>query len=113
MPKGTLTRVLETTFLKLVKIPCAVSGRRYATDEPSVIAPTDVWNMRLKSRGAVSVPGSPVAGDGTSAYSEGSASVKSRSGESCAGPSRLSFLSRAPAALAAAASMSAPSSNDT
>ena len=28
MPNGTLTRDVETTFLKLVKIPCAVSGRR-------------------------------------------------------------------------------------
>ena len=28
MPNGTLTREVETTFLKLVKMPCAVSGRR-------------------------------------------------------------------------------------
>ena len=28
MPKGTLTRIVSTTFLKFVKMPCAVSGRR-------------------------------------------------------------------------------------
>ena len=31
MPKGGLTRSDEVTFLKLTKMPCAVSGRRYAT----------------------------------------------------------------------------------
>ena len=28
MPKGSLTRVVSTTFLKLKNMPCAVSGRR-------------------------------------------------------------------------------------
>ncbi len=28
MPKGTFTRAVSTTLLKLTKIPCAVSGRR-------------------------------------------------------------------------------------
>ena len=28
MPNGTFTRVVSTTFLKLRKMPCAVSGRR-------------------------------------------------------------------------------------
>jgi len=28
MPKGTLTRAVSTTLRKLVKMPCAVSGRR-------------------------------------------------------------------------------------
>ena len=28
MPKGSFTRPVSTTFLKLMKMPCAVSGRR-------------------------------------------------------------------------------------
>jgi hypothetical protein len=50
----------------LVKMPCAVSGLRYATEDESVCAPTEVWNMRLKSRGAVRAPGVPVSGEGIS-----------------------------------------------
>ena len=61
--------------LTLVKMPCAVSGRRYATLEASDIAPTFVWNMRLNSLGAVSEPGSPVAGEGISCCSSSVASV--------------------------------------
>ena len=32
MPNGGFLRVVVCTFLKLTKMPCAVSGRRYATD---------------------------------------------------------------------------------
>ena len=31
MPKGGLRRAIWATFLKLTKMPCAVSGRRYAS----------------------------------------------------------------------------------
>ena len=47
-----------------MNIPCAVSGRRYATLDASDAAPTVVENMRLKSRGIVRV-GLPEPGDGT------------------------------------------------
>ena len=52
-------------------MPCAVSGRRYATDDASLIAPTFVWNIMLNARGGVRLPGSPVAGEGMSAISSG------------------------------------------
>lgn len=63
--------------LKLVKMPCAVSGRRNAVDDASASAPTMVWNMRLNDRGGVSDPGSPVAGDGIKASSASEAWVMS------------------------------------
>ena len=53
MPKGGLTRSEEVTFLKLMKIPCAVSGRRYARLASSRTGPMNVSNIRLKSRGSV------------------------------------------------------------
>ena len=53
MPNGGFTRSDDVTFLKLTKIPCAVSGRRYAMLAASRIAPTCVSNIRLKSRGSV------------------------------------------------------------
>ena len=62
MPNGTRTRAVSQTFLKLTKIPCAVSGRRYVTLELSSSAPTWVLNIRLNARGAVSVPGVGRAG---------------------------------------------------
>ena len=36
-----------------MKMPCAVSGRRYAVDDASSIAPTCVSNIRLNWRGSV------------------------------------------------------------
>ena len=59
-----ITIYVRCTFAKFVNIPCAVSGLKYAIDEASLIAPTDVWNIRLKSRGRVKWPASPVAGEG-------------------------------------------------
>ena len=56
MPNGTLTRVLSSTFLKLTKMPWAVSGRRKAASSSLPSAPTMVLNIRLNSRGSVSVP---------------------------------------------------------
>src|SRR5262245_61036325 len=64
IPNGNFTRLLESTFLKLAKIPCAVSGRKYATDEASCSAPMKVWNIRLNCRGSVSSPSQPSAGHG-------------------------------------------------
>ena len=42
-----LARGLATS-LKSTKMPCAVSGRRYAIDDASSIAPIDVLNIMLK-----------------------------------------------------------------
>ncbi len=53
MPNGGLRRASWATFLKLTKIPCAVSGRRYASEPVSSSGPTRVLNMRLKCRGSV------------------------------------------------------------
>mmetsp|Transcript_19604 Transcript_19604/g.28289 ORF Transcript_19604/g.28289 Transcript_19604/m.28289 type:complete len:212 (-) Transcript_19604:442-1077(-) len=77
IPKGSLMRAVLTTFLKLVKMPWAVSGRRYATADASARAPTWVWNMRLNSLGAVRAPGVPVAGEGIRASSSSVASATS------------------------------------
>ena len=65
MPNGIPTRVLSSTFLKLTKMPWAVSGRRNAASSSVPIAPTIVLNIRLNSRGSVSVPGSFASGAST------------------------------------------------
>ena len=64
-PNGMRIRVLSTTFLKLTKIPWAVSGRKKAAPSSPLSAPTYVLNMRLNSRGSVSVPSSVVSGPRT------------------------------------------------
>ena len=53
MPNGGLRRASWSTFLKLMRMPCAVSGRRYATELSSSSAPTCVLNMRLNWRASV------------------------------------------------------------
>src|SRR5450432_4042715 len=53
IPNGGFLREVVWTFLKLTKMPCAVSGRRYATDASSSTGPTWVWNIRLKLRASV------------------------------------------------------------
>ncbi len=53
IPNGGFTRIDEVTFLKLTKIPCAVSGRRNAREASSRTGPTNVSNIRLNSRGSV------------------------------------------------------------
>ncbi len=53
IPNGGLTRIDEVTFLKFTKMPCAVSGRRYARDASSRTGPTYVSNIKLNSRGSV------------------------------------------------------------
>ncbi len=55
IPNGTRTRVLSSTFLKLTKMPCAVSGRKKVTSSSPPSAPSVVLNIRLNSRGSVSV----------------------------------------------------------
>src|SRR5262249_53836323 len=53
MPNGGFLRVVVCTFWKLTKMPCAVSGRRYATDASSSTGPTYVLNIRLNWRASV------------------------------------------------------------
>ena len=53
MPNGGLRRASWSTFLKLMKMPCAVSGRRYAREPSPSSAPTCVWNIRLNWRASV------------------------------------------------------------
>ena len=53
IPKGKVRDVESTIFLKLVKICCAVSGLRYAKEEPSSTGPTVVLNIKLKALGSV------------------------------------------------------------
>ena len=53
MPNGGLTRIESVTFLKLTKMPCAVSGRRNAAEPSSFTGPIDVSNIRLKLRASV------------------------------------------------------------
>src|SRR5262249_34417880 len=53
MPNGGRRRASCSTFLKLMKMPCAVSGRRYASEAESSSGPTCVSNMRLNWRGSV------------------------------------------------------------
>ena len=65
MPNGTFTRLLSTTLRKLTNIPCAVSGRRNALLSSLCIAPMCVSNIRLNSRGSVSVPSSFASGAST------------------------------------------------
>ena len=40
MPTGSRLRVVVSTLSKLTNIPCAVSGRRYATEASSSTGPT-------------------------------------------------------------------------
>ncbi len=53
IPNGGLRRAIWATFLKLTKMPCAVSGRRYASWPVSSTGPIRVENMRLNWRGSV------------------------------------------------------------
>ena len=53
IPNGGRRRASWRTFLKLMKMPCAVSGRRNARAPSSATGPTVVSNMRLNWRGSV------------------------------------------------------------
>src|SRR3954451_2666938 len=62
MPNGGFLRAVVCTFLKLTKMPCAVSGRRYATEVSSSTGPTNVLNIRLKFRASVKLSLAPQLG---------------------------------------------------
>src|SRR5258706_5147050 len=62
MPNGGFLRDVICTFLKLTKMPCAVSGRRYATDVSSSTGPTNVLNIKLKLRASVKLSLAPQLG---------------------------------------------------
>ena len=53
IPNGGLRRANWSTFLKLRKMPWAVSGRRKTVEPASSTGPIVVWNMRLNSRASV------------------------------------------------------------
>ena len=53
IPNGGLRRANWSTFLKLRKMPWAVSGRRKTVEPASATGPIVVWNMRLNSRASV------------------------------------------------------------
>ena len=53
MPNGGFLRVVVCTLAKFTKMPCAVSGRRYATEASSSTGPTKVLNIRLNWRASV------------------------------------------------------------
>ena len=121
MPKGSFSRDDRWTLAKFVKIPWAVSGRRYAVEALSTMAPMRVSKSRLKSRTAVSAPPSivtSVTGDGTSGYSSGVASTRRRSTTGASRPfspsdlrSRLAFF--AATSAGSAASPASPAMTDT
>ena len=56
IPNGGFLRENWRTFLKLMKMPWAVSGRRYALFDSSCTGPTKVSNIRLNWRGSESSP---------------------------------------------------------
>src|SRR3954469_16067650 len=76
IPNGGFLRVVVCTFLKLTKMPWAVSGRRYATDASLSTGPTYVLNIRLKLRASVNVSFCPQFGH---APDSGSWSARKRS----------------------------------
>ena len=51
--EGDLRRVVRWIFLKLTKMPCAVSGRRYTSLAESSVTPWKVLNIRLNLRMSV------------------------------------------------------------
>jgi hypothetical protein len=53
IPNGTFLRLVDCTIWKSTNIPCAVSGRRYATLASSSTGPRCVLNIRLNCRGSV------------------------------------------------------------
>src|SRR4030042_1830412 len=54
MPKGRLDLVQASRFLKLINVPCAVSGLRYATLPPA--APMFEDSIRLKTFASLNSP---------------------------------------------------------
>ena len=62
MPNGGLRREVVCTWAKLTKMPCAVSGRRYATEPASWVGPRWVWSMPENCLGSVNAPFVPQCG---------------------------------------------------
>src|SRR5215471_3646595 len=62
IPNGGFLRVVVCTFLKLTKMPWAVSGRKNATEASSSTGPTWVLNIRLKLRASVNESFAPQFG---------------------------------------------------
>ena len=62
MPNGGFMRADDSTLAKLTKMPCAVSGRRYAIPSSSSTGPRKVFSRPEKLRGSVHEPGWPVSG---------------------------------------------------
>ena len=76
MPKGIFTRPVSTTFLKLMKMPCAVSGRSQEMAESSASAPTRGLEHHVEgARRRGEAARFAVAGEGTSACCSAVASV--------------------------------------
>ena len=73
MPNGGFLREVCSTWLKLVNMPCAVSGRRYASAPEPSTGPAWVLNIRLNSRASVKLPVEPQFGQ-----TSGSSSLSSR-----------------------------------
>src|SRR3989344_981089 len=55
MPKGSFTLMVSTIFLKFIKIPWAVSGRKKVSEASSATGPIWVLNIKLNIRGFVQV----------------------------------------------------------
>ena len=71
IPNGGFLREVVATFSKLMKIPCAVSGRRYAIPDSSSTAPKNVFRSPENCFGAVNFPLLPQLGQLTSAIDSG------------------------------------------
>src|SRR5438876_2349469 len=76
IPNGGFLRDVVCTFLKLTKMPCAVSGRRYAIDASSSTGPTNVLNIKLNWRASVKLSLTPQLGHAPEA---GKSSARKRS----------------------------------
>src|SRR4051812_43187306 len=73
MPNGGFLRIVLSTFMKFVNMPCAVSGRRYTSAAESSTGPACVLNMRLNWRASVKESFDPQLG-----HVCGSSSLSSR-----------------------------------
>ncbi|CAB4655919.1 unannotated protein [freshwater metagenome] len=71
IPKGGFLREVVITWSKLMKIPCAVSGRKYARPDSSSTGPRNVLSNPLNCLGVVNCPLFPQAGQLTSAKDAG------------------------------------------
>ncbi len=82
-------------FQKLAKMPCAVSGRRYASESASRIAPQCVSNMRLNILGSVREPGVLASGPTVIPRSAAESAENGQVATSVSWSVRLQYLSSA------------------